>query len=296
MIKITDLAYAAGYTDGDGCFHIGKVHSENRIRYRALFIINTTEIENVQWFQEIFGGTISTKPRRKSNHKVIYRYVLKGKEIEKTDLFSEFLQEKHYEWALFKFFRQCQIDSKDGFIEEMKEHKDCSNLFTHSLKESFENQRKTIKPSEQDFAYLAGFIDAECCLNIQKSIPKNRPNPTYKIQLQCNNTKSPTFEWIAKRFGGQFHFIDRSKYRNNRNQMTWRLSAAELYPVLKGILPFLKHKKPVCEEMIKFYKTIVPLENTVSRNSPKFKEFYQPILNERELIFHKIQTLNKKGY
>lgn len=295
MIKSTDLAYAAGYTDGDGCFHVGKIHSENRIRYRSFFVINTTELENVQWFQAKFGGTISTKPRRKSNHKIIYRYVLKGKNVDVVDLFSGFLQEKYYEWALFKFFRQCSIESKDGFIEEIVEHRKFSNLFTHSIKKTLESLRKTIKPSIEDFAYLAGFIDAECCINIQKSSSKSRPNPTYKIQLQCNNTKSPTFIWIAKRFGGQFHFIDRSKYRNHRNQMTWRLSAAELYPVLEGVLPFLIHKKPVCEELIKFQKTIVPLNGVISRNSPKFGEFYQPILEERERIFHKIQALNKKG-
>ena len=77
--------------------------------------------------------------------------------------------------------------------------------------------------------------------------------------------------------------------------MMWRLSSASLYPVLKSIYPFLKHKQPVCEELIKFYETKVPLEGCVSRNSHKFADFYRPILIQREHIFLKVKQLNKKG-
>ena len=176
----------------------------------------------------------------------------------------------------------------------MKELKQ-TNLILFSLKESFEKVKNTIKPSQNDFAYLSGFIDAECCLGIQKDHPKNKPNPTYKIQLQCNNSKSPCFKWLCERFGGQLHFIDRSNISNNRNQMTWRLSAAALYPILKMIHPFLIHKKPVCEELIKLYETKVPLKGCIGRNNPNFFEFYEPILIEREHIFLKVKQLNKKG-
>jgi len=293
MIESTDLAYAAGYTDGDGCFHLGKVHTENRIRYRALFVINSTEIENVQWFQQIFRGTISSKKRRKSNHKIIYRYVLKGKELDRLRKIRPFLHEKEKEFDHFFYFID-KVFSLDDCIKDLKNIKE-NGFLVNEIGNLLKGSKKQIIPSIEDLAYLAGFIDAECCLNIQKSYPKNRPNPTYKIQLQCNNSKWPTFAWISKRFGGQFHYIDRSKYLNNRDQITWRISSKELYPILEGILPFLKHKKPVCEEMIKFYKTTFKRSGQPSPNSPRFTEFYRPILEEREIIFHKIQSLNKKG-
>jgi hypothetical protein len=297
MIKDTDLAYAAGYIDGDGCFHISKIFTENREKFRYMFIINSTEIENVQWFQNTFGGVLSTKNKFKDNHKPLHRYVLKGINLNFFKGIEPFLVEKIDEFHLFEKFRNpVYKSSRDQLITEMQNVKEFSNLIPESIKDFVESLRNTVIPKEVDFAYLAGFIDSECCLGISKSHPKGKPNPTYKILLQCNNSKSPCFKWISARFGGQFHFIDRSKFKTpHRNQMTWRLSAASLCDILPKIHPFLKHKKPVCEELMNFSKTIVPLHGMIGRNNPSFGEFYKPILEERERIFHKIQALNKKG-
>lgn len=296
MIKKTDLAYAAGYIDGDGCFYIDKIFIENHFKYRCFMIINSTEIENLHWFQKNFGGTLTSKPSIKHGHKPMNRLVIKGRNLDNLKNIKPFLIEKFNEFQIFEEFRNTQNkEIKNDLIQKMEILKHKTNLIKISIKNDVESIRRNITPTIEDFAYLSGFIDSECCLNISKSKPKNKPNATYKTLLQCNNTKSPFFYWVSARFGGQFHFIDRSKYGNNRNQMCWRLSSNSLFQILDKIRPFLIHKKPVCEELIKFCKTIVPLENTISRNSLKFKDFYQPILQERERIFHKIQALNKKG-
>lgn len=296
MIKSTDLAYAAGYIDGDGCFYVEKLFIENRFKYRCFMAINSTEIENLQWLQRIFGGTLRSSKQSNVTHKPIHRLVIKGKNLESLKMIEPYLIEKRQEFHIFEKFRNSDLkQDRDVLINQMFYLKNSSNLIHHSIKYEVESFRNTISPCEEDFAYLAGFIDAECCLNINKSHPKGKPNPTYKILLQCNNTKSPCFYWLSARFGGQFHFIDRSKYVNNRNQMCWRLSAASLAQILDKIHPFLKHKKPVCEELMKFSKTMIPLKGIISRNNAKFAEFYRPIIEERETIFHKIQALNKKG-
>lgn len=297
MIKDTDLAYAAGYCDGDGCFFIGKTHIEGRIRPRVNVIINSTHIDNMQWFQRTFGGTLITRKNSNPKAKPIHRYVLKGKDLEQFKEIEPFLVEKLEEFRIFEAFRRPDhVDQRDFFVSKMKDLKNSYNLIFASIKEDLEIVKNTISPSECDFAYLAGFIDAECCLNIQRNFTKERPNPTYKIQLQCNNSKSPCFFWISKRFGGQFHFIDRSASKTpQRNQMTWRLSAKSLYPILQKISPFLKHKKPICDELIKFYKTTFQRKGSPSPNSQGFTEYYRPILEERNVIFHNIKKLNKKG-
>lgn len=297
MIKDTDFAYAAGYFDGDGCFSIGKVHSEGRIRPKCSVIINSTHIENLHWFQKTFGGTVTTRNSNNPKAKPVHRYVLKGKDIQIFNNIEQFLVEKKEEFNIFQRFRDPLFSNeKDETIKKMKEIKKFCNLISFSIKEELEKVKNTIIPTICDFAYLSGFIDAECCLNIQRNFTKERPNPTYKIQLQCNNSKAPCFFWISQRFGGQFHFIDRSNSETPlRNQMTWRLSAKALYPILENISPFLKHKKPICDELIKFYKTTFQRIGNPSPNSPEFAEFYKPILEERNVIFHNIQQLNKKG-
>ncbi|MDE1970967.1 MAG: hypothetical protein KGI50_05325 [Patescibacteria group bacterium] len=297
MIKDIDFAYAAGYIDGDGCFYIGNIYTEERIRHRCNMIINSAHIENINWFQKTFGGTINTKNSNNPNAKSIHRYVLKGEKLKIFNGIKEFLVEKLEEFKIFEDFRTSNSFSyREHLIPKMRYLKNSTNLIDFSIKKSLEDIKNTISPSECDLAYLAGFIDAECCLNIQRNFPKNRPNPTYKIQLQCNNSKSPCFFWISKRFGGQFHFIEiKSSNPNYRNQMTWRLSAKSLYPILEKISPFLKHKKPICDELIKFYKTTFNRKGNPSPNSIEFSDFYRPILEERDIIFHKIKQLNKKG-
>ncbi len=99
-----------------------------------------------------------------------------------------------------------------------------------------------------------------------------------------------------EKFGGQVHFVERrSKNINHRDFLTWRLSSETLGKLLPKVLPYLKHKKPVCAELMNFYKTTVPLAGNISRNSPKFKEFYSDILKTRDLLFHKVHDLNRKG-
>lgn len=297
MIKDTDFAYAAGYFDGDGCFHIGKYTSGGGTRYRAMAVINSTSLQNLQWFQTKFGGNLSSQGSCNPIGKQVQRLVIKGSILENFLIIKKFIIEKYEECVVFEeFIHNYDIFSKESAIARMRNTKELHNVIKSSIKEKLGPFRNTIVPQNTCYAYLAGFIDAECCLNIQKSHPKNRPNPTYKILLQCNNTKAPCFEWLIKRFGGQLHFIDRSdKSPPQRNQMTWRLSSDALFKILDKVHPFLIHKKPVCEELIRFQKTIVPLNGCISRNSSKFREFYQPILQEREQIFHNIQSLNKKG-
>jgi LAGLIDADG endonuclease len=297
MIKNTDLAYAAGYIDGDGCFYIEKFFIENRFKFRCFMVINSTEIENLQWFQKTFGGTLTSKHKPNPLHKPIHRLVIKSGNLEILKYIQPYLVEKIHEFQTFEKFRNPEFKlDRDELIEQMFMLKNHIDLIACSIKQQVESIRQTKEPSIEDFAYLAGWIDAECCLNINRSYHKGRPNPTYKILLQCNNTKSPCFYWLSERFGGQFHFIDRSHMKPaHRNQMCWRMCAGSLAQILPKIHPFLIHKKPVCEELMKFTKTIVPLKGTISRHSPNFSDFYRPILEERERIFHKIQTLNKKG-
>ena len=198
MIKKTDLAYAAGYIDGDGCFYVEKLFVGNRFKFRCFMAINSTEIENLQWFQRIFGGTLTSKQSMKNGHKPIHRLVIKSKNLELLKNIEPFLIEKFDEFKLFEKFRNPDFkQSRDFLLKEMDFLKNHANIIKISIKNEIEYLRNTIIPTNEDFAYLAGWVDSECCLNINKSHPKNRPNPTYKILLQCNNTKFPCFYWLS---------------------------------------------------------------------------------------------------
>src|ERR1700722_2750796 len=201
LTKSTDLAYAAGYVDGDGCFHIGKRGN----KFIVQFIITSTNREVLAWFQRTFQGSISSAKKKNINitHKDLYQFSLsKLLGIPFAESIFSYLVEKREEAQLFINFASAKTsDEKMNLIDKMKILKNHTNLVLASNKSEFEGLKNTIIPTKEDFAYLAGFIDAECCLGIQRYRAKNKPNYLYKSQLQCNNTKAPIFKWLLQRFG-----------------------------------------------------------------------------------------------
>ncbi len=200
MIKNINRAYAAGYIDGDGCFSLQKEIIKTRMsaKFNAGLIISSTNKEVLDWFKETFGGTVRLVKRNKMpfGHKLVYHYRLgKIKGAEFTSQIWPYLVEKKEEASIFiNFATSSSVSEKESLIERIKIQKNFTNLVCKLLKEQFELEKLTIRPSEIDFAYLAGFIDAECCLGIQKYKSNYTGNYHHKIQLTCNNTKFPVFK------------------------------------------------------------------------------------------------------
>lgn len=297
-MKKTNYAYIAGYIDGDGCFDVRKQHIKNRLtpRFPAAIIISSVNEQIINWLHKHFGGSTRTvkgqTPRQKPLHYFILR---KKKSCKLISKIKHFLVEKSKEAHLFDTFcASTDPKIKQNIIYEFNTLKSVGNLVAKHHKEEFEAVKNTIEPSQYDFAYLAGFIDAECSLNIQKYKPHNKPNYVYKILIQCNNTKSPVFKWLSQRFGGHIHFIDRRNHgKARKNQLTWRLSGKALSKILPKICPFLKYKKPVCKQLMKFYETTLP--NGGARHTQQFRTEYARVLLVREDIVSKVHKLNSKG-
>ncbi len=181
-------------------------------------------------------------------------------------------------------------------IEETRAHRKTNDLIYKDLKLIYELQRSTIVPTEKDFAYFAGFLDAEGCFTISRYKPKKNKNYIYKAVIEANNSKASVFLWILQRFGGVVHFRNlKKKNIKHRDQFIWMLSAKNLNKILHRVYPYLKQKKQLCQELIDFQKTIVPLCGAPSRASSIFQAYYKPILDIREKICSNVKDLNKKG-
>lgn len=282
----TEFAYAAGYIDGDGCFGFS-----NTFTY-SLSITTICE-ENARWFSDRFDGTLSSRKSRDPSRKpaFVFRFNIEG--LKQLPYIEPYLVEKKQECEIFRKFSDIFLrKDKTSLYNEMKSLKHEKNLIEKSIKNEIELLKNTIIPSEEDFAYLAGFVDSECSLDISKTMHKNGKNPCYRCQIQCNNTKAPFFYWSASRFGGQFHFLDNSNKINRRNQMLWRISCAQLTPILEGIYPFLIAKKNICKKMIDFQETTYDKKGSPSPNHPKYNEFYKPIFKARESLYLEVRHLN----
>lgn len=285
-MKTTDFAYAAGYIDGDGCFSIA-----NNLTYSLS--ITTIHIENAQWFNERFEGTFSRRDPRDETRKEVFTFRFNMKGLKVLPEIERFLVEKKQECELFKkcsdvFMRK----DKEFFYHEMKRLKYDSNLILKSMKEEVSNIEQSIEPTEEDFSYLAGFIDAECSLDILRRMQPRGGQYSYVGQIQCNNTKIPFFRWAAERFGGNFYFVNNSKYSNRRNQMIWRLRGKSCYPILEKVYPFLNHKKQICNEILRLQKTEFLRKDCPSPNHPRFMEYFEPMRQEKETIYQSVCHLN----
>lgn len=308
IITDTDLAYIAGYIDGDGCFYIGKTTNKKtgRTRYQAILTISSTNKNILDVFKSKFGGSVRTSDNREiyPGQKPQYQFHIKGvKAANLAKNIQIYLTEKSYQAELFYKFIEIEHellspstkdwlrDDKIRFIRKMKEE---FYLIDEDTKYRIYTKPFSHHIIEQDYAYLAGFIDAECCLSIQHYKPKNKPNHVFKIYLACNNTRYKVFEFLTEIFGGTLSFINRkSKNPRHKNQLQWRLSGKLLAEILPFILPYLIYKKPVCEKLIEFYKLTLP--NGGDRQSAAFKQFYADLLKLKMEIVNHIHTLNQKG-
>lgn len=297
-INKTNLSYLAGYIDGDGCFFISKVTNKNRTAYKfpQAIIISSVNKEILDWCKQLYGGSISTNYNVPKDNKPLHYYGLrKLKAVPLTEEIYPYLVEKREEARVFLDFAASKnVKEKINLIYKIKVLKKATNLVARHHIIEFEPFKNAITPTIEDFAYLAGFIDAECCFTIQKHLSKPRPNYVYQILLQCNNTKAPFFLWVLQRFGGNINFINRSAHQKaERNQLTWRLAGKALSKILDKIYPFLKHKKPVCEQLMKFYETTLP--NGGARHTQTFRTQYSKVIEIREEIISKVHKLNSKG-
>lgn len=167
-----------------------------------------------------------------------------------------------------------------------------SDLVTKEKIEKIKVVKPSIIPTDADFAYLAGLIEAEGTFRIKSWKPKNRPNKVYNTSLEIGNTRYPIFPWLMDRFGGNISFTEKKTGR--RAVAIWSLQSASLIKIVEKIHPFLRtRKKKVCELLMEFDKTI--LNNGGDRHSLAFKERISAVLAKRESIIEEVHKLNKKG-
>lgn len=289
---LREILYISGYIDGDGCFSI-KAETSKR---HCTIIINSTNRNVLFNFASMFGGVVRCRTSAPSEkQKPIHTYTVGSNEAKKLAeyILPHLIEKKHMCQLFIDYFSAPTTKRKDIF-EKLYANRWNENLVEKSHVEVLKTTSKFINATEEDFIYLAGFIDAECHLGIQYYKPKNRPNIVYKIVLQLNNSKFPIFFWLKNRFGGSCHFVERkSKDPNQRNQILWKITGKPAFDICQRIIPYLRYKRPVCEKIIEFYETT--LTNGGARHTDYFRKQYASIIVERERIIKEIHTLNHKG-
>lgn len=144
-------------------------------------------------------------------------------------------------------------------------------------------------------AYVAGLIDGEGCLEIQKKDTK------YQARIRICMTDEKMIKWLQESFGGYF---ETRKFNNDawKDAYGWTIkNNIMVKPFIEKICPYLKLKKPQAEIIKEFLKTF----NSKSYNEIRHnlqnngigihRELKNETIDYREKLYQEIRLLNKRG-
>ncbi len=105
-----------------------------------------------------------------------------------------------------------------------------------------------------DLAYMAGILDGEGCILIQKKRPTGGKHSKYTLSVTVGSTD----EWLCWYFqmvwGGSVYQVGRTSKDSWKWQPLWQwyLGAHASVVMLDALMPYLKLKKPQAELAIQF--------------------------------------------
>ncbi len=103
------------------------------------------------------------------------------------------------------------------------------------------------------FAYWAGVIDSDGCIQIRKSTAKKRKTPTHTLNVSLGQKNKLLVDEI-KKFFEVGHIILRSKRERSAAQWIFYVLSNDAVYCLEKLLPYLKLKKERAKLGIAFQK------------------------------------------
>jgi LAGLIDADG endonuclease len=139
--------------------------------------------------------------------------------------------------------------------------------------------------TEQEKAYIAGFIDGEGCITVcQRKSPTNPELFRFQVRLIVTNSNIDVLNWMAERTGvGRVISPTWKAYKANWKPIhRWEVWSMNAKAVLTEIMPYLQIKKDIAETIMNF---------PIVKGGYRIDKVYQSQLTSLE----KIRTLNRRG-
>jgi hypothetical protein len=140
--------------------------------------------------------------------------------------------------------------------------------------------------NDTQLAYLAGIIDGEGTIGIERQSPHEtcRKKTYYTHRLLIVNTSNILKQWLQENFPcGKITY--RKKIDGRKPCYVWRLFGKDAEDILQAIIPFIKIKRNQAECVLKFRQTKGKTGWTVS----------DEILKQRESLYQECKIYNAIG-
>ena len=144
------------------------------------------------------------------------------------------------------------------------------------------------KLNQFEVAYLAGIVDGEGCISINKAKPRGRSkNPCHVLRITIANTNRDLINWLAIKMGGCSRKSSRAKYPANwKDSWQWHIEGFPAMELLCLVEPHL---------IIKKAQAIIAIEFQKKKSISNGKVLPEEEVFLRDGFRNRLMNLNKKG-
>lgn len=233
-IKPIRWVYLAGLVDGDGSITIRR---DVNAGFQLTLYVYSTHRGMMNWLVQVFGGSFE-KQYTIGNRKQKYRWYTSNPNVV-TSL-APHLKIKKAQGSLAVSFFNMGNERDPELRQEIKNELERENntFALVSVEEFKEAKAQPLLPTKEDYAYIAGLIDAEGSFSIFKRAKSG--NGLYTSTARISNTDGSIFPWLGHRFGGNTSLTE----RDGRDEGCWSMTGQEQrINTMLAIIPYLVIKK-----------------------------------------------------
>ena len=144
---------------------------------------------------------------------------------------------------------------------------------------------ETLTLSRDDWAYLAGFVDADGSISVNRWCERGATRPRYLMRLTISNCDKPIMDWLVVELGGGVCLANREGPKVHRTSWRWAVSGKYAGKILEQLLPYLRVKQKRAELAIQFADTMGIRGVLVPPDQ----------IDKREKIVTHLARMNKRG-
>lgn len=142
-----------------------------------------------------------------------------------------------------------------------------------------------------DAAYLAGILDGEGCISLQRYKQAGRDGEGkrgaksfgYSLTVSVEINSEAVVLWLIDLFGGNYSTRHRSG--NRKRQYKWSVYGKACKPILEIALPYMKVKNAQAEIALDFIETIGVYGSVVADD----------VIEQRNLLVGEMREWNQRG-
>ena len=144
--------------------------------------------------------------------------------------------------------------------------------------------------TDNELAYIAGFVDGEGCISITKRKDKEYKNGcSFYVNLRIVNTDLEILEWIQDILNVGGCIIKRKRIGNNKQCYELKYGCLQACKGVRLLLPYIKVKKRQAKILLEFQK-LKDDNHQIGRNGVPRERWMKQIK-----LCEEIQSLNKRG-